>query len=174
MTYTEVAAGGRINASTINDIIRGTLNKPAGRLVATSTQALADNTQVAILFGSGSTVFDTHAFHSESSNTSRVTPNVAGVYRISGTGFFATQATPNISDVCIRKNGSTNQAAAWRYAASSTQAVSGITQIEIEMNGSTDYFELVMRQDSAGADDTNQSSQFSSALEWEYVRSLTT
>ena len=172
MAYTEVASGAPILASTINDIIRGTLNRPTGRMVASAAQALADNTQVAILFAAED--FDSANFHSTSSNTSRVTPSKAGQYRFTATGFFEAQtATTVVSDVNIRFNGATNLAPGARVGVPPAgQAFSLSCTVLIEMNGTTDYIELIMRQDSAGADNTNQSIQVSSALEWEYVREL--
>lgn len=173
MAYTEVASGAPILASTINDIIRGTLNRPSGRLVASGAQALADNTQVAILFSTE--VFDSENFHSTSSNTSRVTPSKPGQYRFSATGFFEAQAATTIfSDVNFRFNGTTHLAPAERVGVPpALQAFSLACTVLIEMNGTTDYIELMMRQDSNGADNTNQSVQYSSVLEWEYIRELT-
>ncbi len=172
MAYTEVASGAVINASTINDIIRATLNRPTGRLVASGAQALADNTQVAILFSTEA--FDSANFHSTSSDTSRVTPSKAGQYRFSATGFFESQASPVFSDVNFRFNGTTHLAPAERVGVPPAgSAFSLACTVLIEMNGTTDYIELMMRQDSGGADNTNQSVQYSSVLEWEYVRELT-
>lgn len=143
--------------------------RPVGRLVASGTQALADNTDVAITFPAEE--FDSHGFHSTSSNTSRVTPNVPGYYRFWGTVFFDILATPVTSETRFRKNGSSNLAPADRKPGQ-TIASSLSTTVMVDMNGTTDYIELIGKQDSAGADSTNQSSQFSSVLEWEKVRDL--
>ena len=143
--------------------------KPIGRLVASGTQALADNTDVAITFSVED--FDTHGFHSTSSNTSRVTPTVSGYYRFWGTVYFASQTTPVVSEARLRKNGSSNLAPAWR-AVPSTVAFSASFTLQIDMNGTSDYIEMIGKQDSAGANNTNQSFQFSSVLEWERIRDL--
>jgi hypothetical protein len=142
--------------------------KPLGRIVASGSQVLADNTQVAITF-SGTDDIDTHGQHNPASNNTRVTPNVAGYYRFSGTVFFAAQTTPVISDAGFRLNGTTNIAAAGRFVPGSGNGFSLSSTVMQLMNGTTDYVELMARQDSAGADDTNQSSQFSSVMEWEYL-----
>lgn len=143
--------------------------KPVGRLVASSSQALPDNTATAVLFATEE--YDTDNFHSTSSNTARVTPTIAGYYRFTGTVFFEAQSSPVSTTAHIRFNGSTNLAPAPRGVPASLAHNRSVT-VMIAMNGSTDYIELVATQDSAGADNTNVSSQFSSVLEWEFVRSL--
>lgn len=160
----------RWTATLAQELADYTVNRPIGRIVASGTQALADNTTVAITF-SGTDEIDTHAFHNPSVNNTRVTPTVEGYYMFRGIGFFQAQATPVISETTIRKNGSTMLPAAGRYPGS-TQAFSLPAIVFVEMNGTTDYVELTMLQDSAGADNTNQSVQFSSTLEWEFLRPL--
>jgi hypothetical protein len=115
--------------------------------------------------------YDTHSFHSTSSNTARVTPTIAGYYEFKGTVFFGAQTTPVISDANIRFNGTTNLAAADRKVPT-TSAFSLSCTVQIAMNGTTDYIELMGRQDSSGNTTTNQSSQFSSTLEWRFIREL--
>lgn len=143
--------------------------RPIGRLVAVGTQALADNTDVAITFSAED--YDTDGFHSTSSNTSRITPNLPGYYKFKGTVYFAPQTTPVVSEARFRKNASSNLAPADRKAGQ-TVAFSLYTEVTIDFNGTTDYIELIGKQDSAGASATNQSSQFSSVVEWEKVRDL--
>lgn len=150
-------------------IVAGTTDKPIGRLVASGTQALADNTRTSITFTAEE--IDTDGFHSTSVNTSRITPTKAGYYRFYGTVFFEAQTTPSISDCNFRKNGTTSLAPAGR-AQGYTQAFSLSTTCVQDFNGTTDYIELQALQDSAGADNTNQSVQFSSVVEWEFVRDL--
>lgn len=157
--------GQRFTADALNVLF----NKPIGRLVQQSTQSLADNTYTAITFGTGSTVYDSHGFHSESTNTSRITPTIAGYYRFFGTGFFGTESSPVSAVVTFRQNASTFYAGTGRLSGF-TIAWSGMAQCDILMNGTTDYVELMMLQDSAGAISTNVSSQFSSAVEWELIR----
>jgi hypothetical protein len=147
------------------------LYPPVGRLVAQSSQTLTDNTQTAIQFGSGSTDFDTDSFHSESVNNTRVTPTVAGYYEFVGAVFFTALTTPVSADVNIRLNGTTNLATAGRTQGA-TLAVSIRSSAMVAMDGSTDYIELVARQDSSGSNSTNVSVQFSSSLEWKFIRPL--
>lgn len=142
--------------------------RPVGRLVASGTQALADNTDVTLTWTTEE--FDTHGFHSTVTDPSRVTPNVPGYYRFYASGFFAAQATPNFVEVKIKING-TAIAPAVRAPGMTTTHGYGCTVLQ-PMNGTTDYAEVQVKQDSAGADDTAQSIQFSSVFEWEKVRDL--
>lgn len=157
--------GQRITADALNVLF----GKPIGRLVQATLQSLADATRVAVTFGTGSTVIDTHAFHSESVNTSRITPTKAGYYRFSGFGFWAAQTTPVSTDVTFRLNGTTSLPSAWR-GLGTTVAGSGFTQVEQLMNGTTDYMELTIDQDSSGAVNSNVSVNFTSSVEWEFIR----
>jgi hypothetical protein len=162
-------AGGIVQAADITSLAALTTAKPLVRLTASGTQSLADNTATAIAF----TVedFDTHGFHDTATNNSRITPSVAGYYRATGGAAFEAQATPVVSQAYIRKNGSSGMATAGRTAPG-TQAFTLITSVIVSLNGSTDYVELVMQQDSAGADNTNQSSFLTCSLELEFLRSL--
>jgi hypothetical protein len=180
-----VAAGDEVVSANITDLEDYTIRKPIGRLVASGAQTLADNTQVAIAYSAEDR--DTHNFHSTVTNNSRVTPNIEGYYRVHTTFFMSSLVNGATIDVNIRTNGSNNLAPAGRLggAAGHTVTTSGTPSTigagnafsvsctaQIEMNGSTDYFEQVARQDSNGSDDSNQSSQFSSVLEWEFLRPL--
>jgi hypothetical protein len=164
-----LAAGQIANEDDLAAIVDGSIEKPIGRLVASGTQTLTDNTQVAITFTAED--FDTHLFHSTSSNTSRVTPTVPGYYRFLGTVFYGTETTPVVADASIRFNGSTNLAHADRKVPTTVQFSLRCSAL-IAMNGTTDYIELMGRQDSSGNISTNQSLQFSSCLEWEFIRGL--
>jgi hypothetical protein len=172
-----VFGGDIIYAADINDWRDG----PCGRLVASGAQTLTDNTAVAILWAAEDR--DTGSWHSTSVNTSRVTPTKSGILRVHGTLFLSTLVNGVTVDVNVRLNGVTNLAPGNRLggaaahgvaasAFSTANAFSVSTTAQIEVNGTTDYFELVGRQNSGGDDDTNQSSQFSSVLEWEYLRPL--
>lgn len=150
---------------------------PVGRIVASGTQSLTDNTATAIAF-SGTDVIDTHAQHNPASNNSRVTPNVAGYYEFRGAVAFGARDDYNDVDAYIRKNGTDAQAPAWRsgYFTDSgntlgAQVIIAGTGAIVEMNGSTDYVELIGIQNNIAnaAVATNQSSQYSSALEWKYI-----
>jgi len=172
VSYTNVAAGGKIYASTINDLIRYGPNKPRVRLVASGTQSIPDATQTALTFSTEDV--DPDGFHSTSSNTSRITPTVAGLYLFMGTYFTAGNTDYVTVDICVAKNGSGTSAPAERrnFSTTATQ-VSNALSVQcssiLEANGSTDYFELFVFQDSAGSKSTNQSQRFSSTFQCFFI-----
>jgi hypothetical protein len=166
-----VAAGATIDATDITNLQAYTTGKPLVRLVAQSAQSLADNVATAITFGASSEDIDTHGFHDTTTNPSRITPNVAGYYRAVAAAVFEAQTTAVVSQTYVRKNGSTNMAAAGRTAPG-TQAFSLMASVIVSCNGTTDYVEMVMQQDSAGADNTNASVFLSSTFELEFLRPL--
>jgi hypothetical protein len=167
---TQPAAGDPAYVSTAIGIWRASAGKPIGRIVASGTTALADNTQVAVPF-SAADVIDTHGQHDPTTNNTRVTPNVEGYYRFDGTAFIDGLSTGVSFDASFRLNGSTNLAPGGRQIGSA-QVTSVSTTVIQSMNGSTDHVELMARQDSAGADATAQSVQFSSVIQWEFLRPL--
>lgn len=150
---------------------------PIGRIVASGTQSLTDNTITAIIFSAADEI-DTHGFHDPSSNNTRVTPNIAGYYEFTGTVMFSSRDDYNDVNSWIRKNGGTNLAPAFRapYATDSGNAlfpgvIAGTTYATQSMNGTTDYIELVAQQNNAAnvSANTNQSNQFTCVLEWKYL-----
>ncbi|MEV0902885.1 hypothetical protein [Actinoplanes sp. NPDC049802] len=146
-----------------------TTGKPIGRATQTVAQALPDATFTAITFTAED--YDTHGFHSTSTNTSRITPTVAGYYRFTGTVTWEGQTTGVGLDAHFRLNGTTSIAGAVRIPGTTTIAAQQLT-VTVAMNGTTDYIELMGRQDSAGSDNTQVNPPLTSAVEWEYVRPL--
>ena len=168
--YTEVAAGDDILAATIDDILRATLNKPRGRIRQTTTQTgIVNSTNTALTFTTED--IDSHGYHSTSSNTSRVTPLLAGDYRVTGSLSLGGNTDYTQVQVFLALNG-TALAPACRITpgATSQTLVIGTTAI-ISCNGSTDYFEVWYQATRSGAGTTSTavSAQFASALEWEYI-----
>jgi len=160
MAYTSVATGDRILASTVNDIIKYGLNRALVRLVQTAAQSIPDATLTALTF-TGAEDIDVYGFHDPTTNSSRITPNIPGTYLFFGSYFTAVPTTPVNIDCSIRKNAATVTATGNRDvlgALASSQYAQGI----FDMNGSTDYAELIGFQDSSGAVNTNVSLRFSS------------
>lgn len=149
------------------------------RLVATSTQSLTNNTNTAILFGAGSEDIDTHNYHDTATNTSRVTPTLAGYYECFGTIMFGARTDYTNLNAWIRKSGASNLAGGTRNGGAfgspaGSQVNTGVAFATVSCDGVTDYIELVGNQSNtaAAAQNTNQSSQFSSCLEVRYLRPL--
>lgn len=175
---TSVNVGDDVLAAQINQL----LLKPLVRLVATSTQSIAHNTAVAIQFGTSSEEIDTHNWHDVSTNNTRIIPNIPGYYRARGAVAFGSRNDYTHVNCWIRKGGATNMAAAWRsgYSTSSGTLVAAIwivtTEVIVSCDGtSADYIELVAQHQNgaSAAQITNQSGQFSSVLEMEFLRPLT-
>lgn len=162
-------------ATDINTDVDVIAKPPAGRLVQQSgaTQGpFSSGTLAAITFGASSEELDTHGFHSTSSNTTRVTPTVAGWYRVNGAVSFTGSGSYTSLEARIRTNGATNIAPAGKIspgAGSATQVIGCSTLVSC--NGSGDYFELIGVGTGASWS-TVVSSQYASVLEWKYERGL--
>lgn len=182
--YVEVAGGDVILAATVNDLIRYTMNKPVCKLVVQSVQSIPDNTSTALAYGAGSDEIDTHNMHDTVTNNTRITPTVPGIYWFDAE-YFTAQMSNNagmVMSFSFRKNGATTMIPGPRQT-SPTHTLSAGTVTTytwaahslgggtfIECNGTTDYVEMMVLQDSNGAVNANASSQFSSVFQCELVR----
>lgn len=142
------AVGQRLTADLMQELADYTVNKPIVRLVQMATQSLSDNTNTSITFGTGSTIIDTHDMHSESSNNTRVTPTVAGVYEARGALYMNTRSDYASLQAAISLNGAP-QPSNSRHGPNDTSSSRSIhvAPILLECNGSTDYIELIGAQD---------------------------
>lgn len=144
--------------------------KPVGRLVqAVAQTGITNNTMTAVTFTTEE--LDTGGFHSTSVNTSRVTPTVAGVYRVHGAVSAIGQVDYASVEVAILVN-ATAVAPATRFNPGSAGQTTVIqAEALVTCNGSTDYFGVGFRLQRASATSgTVVSSQFASVLEWERIR----
>src|SRR5687768_10520261 len=174
-----VAVGDDILAEHINLF----LLRPICHLVQAADQSMAHNATNAITFGSGSEVFDTHGFHDTATNNTRITPNIAGVYEVSGKIAFGADTNYRIVDCWLRTNGSTTVAGSsgrinhpFFSGTNSTTSAQQVVQTgvhEIQFDGVDDYVELlgVQTQDGGSGDPrTVVSGQFASVLTVKFVR----
>jgi hypothetical protein len=154
-------------ASDIDTDVGLIYSRPAGRLVQTVTQTLGHNTGVPITFTTED--LDTANYHSTSSNTSRVVPLKAGWYRVYGTVSFTGRTDYTTIEATLDLNG-TALAPAHRIPPTTVNQtlVIGTTAL-IQVNGSTDYFELLARHvnGASASSSTTVSTQFACVLEWE-------
>ena len=145
-----------------------TTGKPIVRLIQIAAQSIADNTHTSLTFGTGATVVDTHNFHSESVNNTRITPTVAGWYSVSGG--YATSGRTDFQSLqaSIRVNGS-NLAPDHKQGPNAINTTRSVTVGPLLMyfNGSTDYAEIAGYQDNAAnaAANTSVSGSTSSVLQ---------
>jgi hypothetical protein len=172
VTYTTVGAGGIIYAQTINDLIAYGPNKPTGRIrQGTAQTGLTSGANVAITFAAADEI-DTHNFHDIAVNNTRVTPTVAGIYRVSGGVCVSGQTDYTQVQAFLAKNG-TGIAPAHRITpGTTTQTLVLPVSAEIQCNGSSDYFEIYGSATRSGAGNwaTAVSVQFASVLEWTWDR----
>ncbi len=149
MAYAEVAGGDIIYASTVNDLILRAINRPGTRLAKQSNQSFANGVLDPITFGSGSEVRDDRGWHSTSSNTARVTPDLPGRYLCIGNVYFAASSVGD-RRVYVTKNGSSN--GVWgREIANGGNGLTLLVTGVLEANGTGDYFQLEAFQSSGGA-----------------------
>lgn len=141
-------------------------------LVQAAVQSIPDNVATALTFATGSTIVDTHTSHSESVNTTRITPPKPGVYEFGGEYVTQGMTTPASRSAHVRKNGATALAPGARDAGTTITSSPGGVLTITEMNGSSDYCEFMATQDSAGATNTSASAQLSSTFYCKYLRPL--
>lgn len=144
--------------------------KPVVFVYLSGTQSIADNTLTALSFGAEN--FDSHGFHSTSVNPTRVTPSVAGIYRVSGTAYLQAGTDYTSVRVGARMNGASVQAPA-AQSGEDVNAIAGwFFQTMLSFNGTTDYVEMVITQDNVA--NTARNAQASNPLitefELEYLR----
>lgn len=172
-----VAAGDPVESADITTITDYTTSKPLVRLLQQSAQVVSSATDTAVTFGTSSEDIDTHGFHSEVSNTSRITPTVAGYYRLTGVIVWAADTDITVLQSLITKNGITvsprQRMVTPTVSPSSIRAGFPVTVIS-SANGSTDYFELFCNQlqNAAGNLSTNVSGGDRSCFECEFIRPL--
>lgn len=177
-------AGQIVDELDFDDIEEASNLRPAWRLVQAAAQSLNHDTDTAITFGTGSTVIDTHNFHDEGTNPSRVTPNVPGLYVVTGVVFLepvnniirleaaimlnGSVQHPRMREVHMRDSAGGVNDLLSDSASRTTPRAFGLFQ----MNGTTDYFELMGRhtRQSAASMSTTVSG-FASVFEGYLLRS---
>ena len=124
------------------------------KVAKTAAQTISNATATAITFGAGTETFDVGAMHDTGSNTSRITIPTGGdgIYLLHGELAIAASAVGQ-RQVYIRQNGTTTITALILAAAAATTL--NMLASAIVNAVATDYFELVIYQDSGGNLDTS-------------------
>jgi len=172
-----VTAGKKILVSLWNALIGYTAEKPLVVLVQQSAQSIPSATDTAVTFGASSETVDTHGMHDTGSNTSRITPTVAGWYRLVGVVPMAADTDVIDYRVSLAKNGTALPGRVrWPMPSTATASTSRslATTALVTANGTTDYFEVMVQQVQAAAAslNTNVAATFSPTFECEFVRPL--
>lgn len=122
-------------------------------------------------------VFDTATMHSTVTNTDRIIPTVAGLYRVEAEIIYAFTNQILYCNVAIAKNGSTVRATGNTKptVTNNVSASGGQVWDYMEFNGTTDYCTVVAGQTSADslAKNTNVAAGLRSRVAVTYVRPLT-
>lgn len=143
--------------------------KPVVQLIQQSAQSFGNTTTNQLTFGTSSEIIDTHNFHSESVNSSRITPTVAGLYRVTGGVTFAASTAVESVHAIIQKNGTSINSIRTKHRTGTSLTASAFVSTIVSMNGSTDYVELAAVQVSGGSLNTNIATGQSSYFEMEYL-----
>lgn len=158
-----VSGGDIIYAADLNDAV-GLLRGLGIRLIQQSGQSLTSGSPTAITYGSGSEDFHFNngtSWHSTSSNTSRVTPDVAGYYICEAHTHMAVGATSYTQiNAAIGVNGTRVDPQQVLRPASGTPATSASVSAVVHVNGTSDYIEHFGAQTSGGSNSTSSTSTF--------------
>jgi hypothetical protein len=129
------------------------INAPICMLKQIAVQSVANATNTAITFTDE--IVDTLGWHSTSTNTSRITPTVAGWYMVQGKVTFGT-STAGGRNASIWKNGVAIDGSAGYITMGSLNGSESIhtSLTMVYVNGTTDYIELYVIQNSGGAVNT--------------------
>src|ERR1700755_1721095 len=162
-----MAAGDPIKASDSTTIAQASTLAPIVRLIQQVVQAVAaSSVDTAITFGSGSEDIDTDGFHDTTTNTSRITPTVAGYFELSGV--YSSASNASSMGASIGKNGTRVPSGQLESVATADNRGIVTGPVILTANGSTDYFELYARQGTAGTVNTFISGQFACILQCKY------
>lgn len=119
------------------------------RVYNSTTQSISNATLSALAFDSER--WDTDAFHSTSSNTSRITipSGLAGKYLVGAAIEWPSNAT-GVRTIYLRKNGNTYHAEL-RFNASTNSNTTGLALCSLIDLAATDYVEAIVYQDSGSS-----------------------
>lgn len=143
-----VAGGQIITAADMNRALRGGPERPFC-VVRNTVVTSVTNNSVATALPWDTETRDTHGWHDNVTNNSRITPNIPGWVEVKSIIHFAGNATGRRSAV-LKLNAGTAYYGEIK-AATSASGVSAINVREFEVNGSTDYLQTFAFQDSGGA-----------------------
>ncbi len=142
----DFASGEKPTATKLNNVLQSRCHA-----YQTTTQSLTSGVQAAISFNAEA--YDPQGFHSISVNTTRITPSVAGTYRVFGMIAYAVNSTGDRT-AHVKKNGAALDTMPYggaRATSTSLSAGCAFTSGTVSMNGTTDYLELYGIQNSGGA-----------------------
>lgn len=141
----EVETGAYLNS--LRDALNFLVNVPIAYVTQSATQTLTTSTWTAITYDQ--TVVDTYGGHSNSTNNSRYTAQVAGWYIVFGSACYAVNTTGQ-RGAAIAKNGTRVQGAAGFAQATSALSTATPSPPTIVYLAAGDYVEIQAYQSSGG------------------------
>lgn len=162
------------NLATTTDTAIGTAVAPGPicKLQLQSNFSLANNNNLTVPFGTGSEIIKSDAsLHSTTVNNTRIIPNKAGYYLVTVLAWFNTN-TSGVRGAFCGKNGSV-QAPEYQWTTTLPNNNFALPQLSTELyaNGTTDYFEMFVYQNSGGALDVlGSASTRASIFSVSYIR----
>lgn len=128
----------------VRDLNAFSLGPPVFYGLQTLSQSFANNATVAVALDTE--IVDSDGGHSVTTNTSRYTAQVPGLYLVLGIGTFVAN-TAGVRSVRVALNGTTVRGSQITQPPASTQWA-GATWALVTLNGTTDYVELTVSQTS--------------------------
>jgi len=159
-TFTNVTVGSVLQASDYNRVLENVNNYRVPPMVSakiTGTVNIANATPTAIAWG-GADDYDTDGFHDPASNNTRLTLSVAGVWMVTAVVIIAANGAGQ-RFAFIRKNGS-DTIAAQSQPAQSAFSFAAVVSALVDSNGTTDYVEVVVDQNSGSPLAVDAASRF--------------
>lgn len=145
------------------------VNPPIVQLVAQSGgQSLT--AAAALSFGAGSEVIDTHNFHDTTINPTRITPTIAGTYRLTASVLCAANTFTKILMVFRKNAANVPPLIPYHPDAAASQDTGFQLTTLVQANGTTDYFEIVCQLFPSGTTTSASGGVEASVFECEYRR----
>lgn len=145
------------SSGNIKVTIEGTLVcvTPCIKLIQQSSQNIPNNTTTALQFGVGSTDYahgGAVSWHDETTNNTRITPTIAGVYTFNGSVALNNSPGGNYTQllVGVYKNGTRIDGPTTTRPDPTIAGMSSQVHVSTVMNGTTDYVELEIIQQNTG------------------------
>lgn len=145
------------------------LDPPIVRLVGQSAQSLANGTNTALQYGSGSEEMDSHNLHDTATDNTRITLGREGVWEVRVTTNLAPSAAVTIATASIVKNGASVQPFVRNKPAATNTTTGVVATAYVESDGD-DYVEHFATQSSGGALNTQNSSGVNCVFEARWIR----
>lgn len=160
-------------ATDLDNDVEALANPPICKLVQQTAQTgFANATNAPLLFGAGSEEIDTDGWHSTAANTGRITPDVAGYIEFTGVAHFEA-ATYTQLVIELRKNGTAiDPQVVARPDPTSVLSSVVLPGLAVACNGSGDYFELWVQQQSGGTRSTSGTAPRRCVFQGKYLRPL--